>query len=100
MRLVSAKLKGAGATMGLAQTQINSRVAGVADADFGNYQYDGEYYGGYNDAAVENARRQRRQVALEQRAQSQEQALGILSSIAETRPKIRAEMVAKYKVEF
>jgi hypothetical protein len=97
---VSAKLKQAGATMGLAQTQINSRVAGVADPDFGNYDYNGGYDGGYNDAEVENARRQRRQVALEQRAQAQEQALGILSSIAESRPRIRADMVAKYKVEF
>jgi hypothetical protein len=98
--LVSGKLKQAGATMGLTQTQINSRVAGVADPDFGNYDYNGGYDGWYNDAQVENARRQRRQVALEQRAQGQEQALGILSSIADSRTKIRLEMVTKYKVEF
>ena len=98
--MVGSKLKQAGAVMGVGQTQVNARVAGVADPDFGNYDYDGGYDGGYNDAAVENARRQRRQAGLEQRAQSQENALGILSAIAESRPRIRAEMVAKYKVEF
>ena len=98
--MVSLKLKQTGAVMGVAQTQVNSRVAGVMDADFGNYDYDGGYDSGYNSAAVENVRRQRRQVALEQRAQAQEHALGILNSIGETRPKIRTEMVAKYKVEF
>jgi hypothetical protein len=100
--LVSTKLKQAGAVMGVAQTQINSRVAGVADPDFGGSYYDnnGYYVNNYNSTAVENANRQRRQAALEQRGQAQAQALQIIGSIAETRPQIRAAMTNKYKVEF
>jgi hypothetical protein len=100
--IVSGKLKQAAGVMGVGQTQINSRVAGVADPDYGGYYYDynGYYVNNYNATAVENAKRQRRQVALEQRGQAQQQALEVVNSIAEMRPKIRAEMVAKYKVEF
>jgi hypothetical protein len=100
--LVGTKLKQAGGVMGVAQTQINSRVAGVMDPDYGGSYYDsnGYYVNNYNSAAAENANRQRRQVALEQRGQAQAQALEIVNSVAATRPKIRAEMVAKYKVEF
>ena len=38
--------------------------------------------------------------AAEQKAQGHQQALAILNQIAETRPQIRSDMVAKYKVEF
>lgn len=100
--MVGGKLKQAAAVMGVAQTQINSRVAGVMNPDYGESYYDvnGYYVSNYDSAGNENARRQRRQVALEQRGQAQAQALTIMTSVAETRPKIRAEMVAKYKVEF
>ena len=100
--LVGTKLKQAAAVMGVAQTQINSRVAGVQDPSYGGSYYDnnGYYVNNYDSVAVENANRQRRQVALEQRGQAQQQALTIVNSIAETRPKIRAEMTNKYKVEF
>lgn len=101
--MVGAKLKQAGGIAGVGQTQMNARVAGVQDPDFGSYGYDSNGYywsSGYNDAQVENARRQRRQVALEQKAQAQEQVMTVLAAIAETRPKIRAQMVEKYRVEF
>jgi hypothetical protein len=100
--LVNAKLKQAGATLGVAQTQINSRVAGVMNPDYGGSYYDnnGYYVSNYNSAAADNANRQRRQAGLEQRAQAQTQAMTIVNSIAETRPQIRAAMTAKYKVEF
>lgn len=100
--LVGTKLKQAAGVMGVAQTQINARVAGVQDPEYGGSYYDnnGYYVNNYDSSAVENANRQRRQVALEQRGQAQQQALTIINSITETRPKIRAEMVNKYKVEF
>jgi hypothetical protein len=100
--MVTLKLKQAGGTMAVAQTQMNARVAGVMDPGYSNYSYDS--YGNYTSSAstpdIENAKRQRRQVALEQRAQAQEQAMRVISEIAETRPAIRAAMVEKYKVEF
>jgi hypothetical protein len=100
--MVGMKLKQGAAVMGVSQTQINSRVAGVMDPSYGDSSYDnnGYYVSNYDSVGAENARRQRRQVALEQRGQAQNQALTIVNAIAETRPKIRAEMVAKYKVEF
>jgi hypothetical protein len=106
---VSTKLKIAGGTMAVGQTQINSRVAGISDPTFGSYSYNssGDYYSsdhgsddGAQRAAYDNAKRQRRQAALEQRAQSQQQALQIISELAGTRTAIRAAMVEKYKVEF
>ena len=98
---VSLKLKQVGAGMVTAQTAINSRVAGVADPAYISYT-DNEGFSGtdIDRAATENAKQQRRQAALEQRAQAQEQATSILSEIAQTRPAIRAAMVEKYKVEF
>jgi len=100
--LVSAKLKQACAVMGIGQTQINSRVAGVMDPEYEGYYYDnnGYYVGNYDKAAHENANQQRRQVALEQRAQAQDQALQVLNELAPMRAKIRADMVAKYNIEF
>jgi hypothetical protein len=100
--MVGMTLKQGAAVMGVGQTQIDSRVAGVTDPDYGGSYYDvnGYYVSNYNATAAANANRQRRQVALEQRGQAQQQALTIIAPIAETRAKIRAEMVAKYKVEF
>ena len=101
--MVSTKLKQAAVVMGVGQTQMNARVAGVADPTYtSSMNYNGSTSDDVaaNRAARENANKQRRQAALEQKAQSQEQALGIVNEIAETRPKIRADMVAKYKVEF
>jgi hypothetical protein len=99
--MVSLKLKQVGAGMATAQTAINSRVAGVADPAYASYT-DNEGYSQstINQSEVENAKRQRRQVALEQRAQAQEAAVQILTEIAESRPAVRAAMVEKYKVEF
>jgi hypothetical protein len=99
--LVSTKLKEAGGLMAVTQTQINSKVAGVADYDAGgSWDSSGEYHSNYSATEADNARKQRRQAALEQKSQAQEKALGILQPIAESRPKIRAEMTAKYNVEF
>jgi hypothetical protein len=99
--MVSLKLKQVGAGMATAQTQINSRVAGVVDPAYASYTTnEGFTQLTINQNEVENVKRQRRQVALEQRAQAQEQAVQILTEVAESRPAIRAAMVEKYKVEF
>jgi hypothetical protein len=100
--LVSAKLKQACGVMGVGQTQINARVSGVMDPEYEGYYYDsnGYYVSNYDKAAHDNANQQRRQAALEQRAQAQEQALQIVNEIAPSRAKIRADMVAKYNIEF
>jgi hypothetical protein len=96
--LVSTRMKQAGSVLAVGQTQISSRVAGVADPTYAT-----GYYGdvnSYNNQQYDNAEKARRQVATEQRAASQDQAMKILNDIAETRNKIRADMVAKYKIEF
>jgi hypothetical protein len=100
--MVATKLKQAGASMALGQTQMNARVAGIADPAYSGYSYDneGNYRASMQPGEMENVKRQRRQAALEQKAQAQEQALQIINQIAETRPAIRAAMVEKYKVEF
>jgi hypothetical protein len=100
--MVSTKLKQAAAGMAIGQTQMNARVAGVQDPTYDAYYYDndGAYHSAARTGEWENAKRQRRQAALEQKAQAQEQALQIINQIAETRPAIRAAMVEKYKVEF
>jgi hypothetical protein len=99
--MVGSKLKEAGGVMGVAQTQMNSRINGVADYDAGgSWDSGGEYHSNYSATEAENTRKQRRQIALEQKGQAQEKALAIMQPIAETRPKIRAEMTAKYNVEF
>jgi hypothetical protein len=101
--MVSAKLKQACSVLGVGQTQMNARVAGVMDPEYSSYTYDNNGYytnDSANKTARENANKQRRQAALEQKAQAQEQALQIVNEIAETRPKIRADMVAKYNIEF
>jgi hypothetical protein len=98
---VSLKLKQVGAGMATAQTAINSRVAGVADPGYASYtDNEGNAVSDVDRVATENAKQQRRQAALEQRAQAQEQATRILEEIAQTRPAVRAAMVEKYKVEF
>jgi len=100
--MVSTKLKQAGGGLIVGQTQMNARVAGVADPAYSSYAYDneGNYATQQNRGDLENARRQRRQAALEQKAASQEQALRLINEITETRPAIRAAMVEKYKIEF
>jgi hypothetical protein len=102
---VSTKLKQAASVLGVGQTQMNARVAGVADPTYGSYSYDGDgnyssHDGSAQRAAYENARRQRRQASLEQKAQAQEQALQFVNEIAGTRTAVRAAMVEKYQVEF
>jgi len=100
--MVALKLKQAGGGMAMAQTQMNARVSGVMNPAYSDSYYDNEgtYHSAQNRADMENASRHRKQVALEQKAQAQEQALRVLNEIAETRPAIRAAMVEKYKVEF
>jgi hypothetical protein len=100
--MVSTRLKQAIASGAVGQTQVNARVAGVMDPGYTSYTYDneGNYQTDINRAEQENAKRQRRQASLEQKAQAQEQAMRIINEIAETRPKIRAAMVEKYQVEF
>ena len=99
--MVTTKLKEAAAILSVGQTQINSRVAGVKDPDYVTYTYDA--YGnasGVSNVSNENANKERRQVAQQQKAETYQQALVILNEIIGTTPKIRAEMVAKFKVEF
>ncbi len=97
--MVSTRLKQAGSVVAVGQTQMNARVAGVMDPTYASSD-DSYSNDPANRTARENANKERRQAALEQKAQSQEQALRIVNEIAETRPKIRADMVAKYKIEF
>jgi hypothetical protein len=101
--LVSSKLKQAGGVLAVGQTQINARVAGVADPEYSSYTYDNNGYyveDSANRTARENANKQRRQAALEQKAQAQDQAMQVIGEITDTRAKIRADMVAKYNIEF
>jgi hypothetical protein len=100
--MVSTRLKQAASGAAIGQTQMNARVAGIADPTYDTYTYDneGNYQSAVRTGEYENAKRQRRQASLEQKAQAQEQAMRIINEIAETRPKIRAAMVEKYKVEF
>jgi hypothetical protein len=100
--MVSTRLKQAIASGAVGQTQVNARVAGIADPGYTSYTYDneGNYQTDINRVEQENAKRQRRQASLEQKAQAQEQAMRIINEIAESRPKIRAAMVEKYQVEF
>lgn len=99
--LVGSKLKEAAGVMGVGQTQVNARVAGVADPDYGgSWDVNGRYQSNYSSTAADNARQQRRQAALEQKSQAQERALEIVNSVAGARSKVRAEMTDKYKVEF
>jgi hypothetical protein len=95
---VSSRMKQIGASATVTQTQINSRVAGVSDPGY-TYTWD-ETEDSVNRVNRENANKQRRQAALEQKAQAQEQATQILNDIAESRARIRLEMTNKYKVEF
>lgn len=100
--MVTSRLRQVGGIYISGQTQINARVAGVMDPGYSNYDYNGNSDSdrGLPDPQVENAKRQRRQAALEQKAQMQEQAINVLNEIAATRPQIRAQMTDKYKVEF
>lgn len=98
---VSTRLKQLAGTGAAGQTQIQARVAGVQSPEYGHYDTNGNYYWASHDAAaLENFKRQRRQAALEQKTQVQQQAMLILNEAAGSRQKIRAEMTAKYKVEF
>ena len=99
--MASAKLKQAAAGLAVGQVQINARVAGVKDPEYVIYTYDS--YGnvtGNTNVTQTNADKERRQLASQQKAQTYQQALSLLNEIAETTPKIRADMVAKYNVEF
>jgi hypothetical protein len=101
--MVSSRLKQAASAGAVGQTTMNARIAGTMDPGYGDYQtgdLGSNVDSSANRTARENYNKQRRQAALEQKAQIQEQALQILSDIADTRPKIRADMVAKYNVEF
>jgi hypothetical protein len=100
--MVSARLKQVVSVLSVGQNQVNARVAGVRDPEYTSYTYDsGGYVNGNNSGVLnDNARMERRQLASEQKAETYQQALIILNEIAETAPKIRADMVAKYNVEF
>jgi len=104
--MVSTKLKLAASTLSVGSIQIQSRVAGVMDPEYEAYDYGPGYSsksrGDTTSLGPEyyNTVRERQRVATEQKAQSAEQALRILTEIAETRPGIRAQMVQKYNVEF
>jgi hypothetical protein len=100
--MVSARLKQAVAVLSVGQNQINSRVAGVKDPEYVSYTYDQNGYVNGNNFSVvnDNAKMERRQLASQQKAETYQQALIILNEIAETTPKIRAEMVAKFNIEF
>jgi hypothetical protein len=97
--MTSVKLKQAGSVMGVTQVKMNARVSGVTDPTYESGYYD-DNADAQNRANRENAGKARRQVALEEKAKGQEQALQILNDIAVTRPKIRADMAAKYKLDF
>jgi hypothetical protein len=96
---VSVKLKQASGVLQVGQLQINSRVAGVKDPDYTQYTY-GEGGNASASNAMANTNRERRALAAQQQAESLEKALNIVNEIAGTTPRIRAEMVAKYNVEF
>jgi hypothetical protein len=100
--MVSTRLKQAVSVLSVGQNQINSRVAGVKDPEYTTYSYDRDGYATSSTGSVvtENSRNERRQAASQQKAETYQQALVILNDIAETAPKIRAEMVAKFNVEF
>ena len=100
--MVSAKLKQAAATLSVGQVQINARVAGVKDPDYVSYNYDqyGNAISSNSNVTNENANKERRQLASQQKAEIYQQALNILNEIGETTPRIRGDMVAKYNVEF
>ncbi len=99
--MVSTHIKQAAAVVGVGQVQINARVAGVKDPEYVIYTYDS--YGnvtGNTNVTNTNADKERRQLASQQRAETYQQAINILNKLAGTSAKIRAEMVAKYNVEF
>jgi hypothetical protein len=97
---VSSKLKqlaGAGAA---GQTQIQVRVAGVADPEYNLYDTEHYIYNGQERADAENHKRQQREAALQQKGAIQQEAVQILSETNGSRQKVRAEMTTKYNVEF
>jgi hypothetical protein len=100
--MVSTTLKQAAGGLAVGQTNMNARVAGIMDPTYSNYSYNEGtgYVSDVNRSEMENAKSQRRQAALEQRAVAQEQAIKLVSGITESRGKIRQLMVEKYKVEF
>jgi hypothetical protein len=110
--LVSSRLKQASASLNVNQAQANSRTAGVKNPDTrgrydsyggGNYDNNGNYHHDSNytsRAAYENSRMERRKVGQDQRSKGNAQALKILNDLSGERQKIRAEMTAKYGVEF
>jgi hypothetical protein len=102
---VSSKLKQLSGTGAAGQTQIQARVAGAYNPNYGGSYYDGN--GNYHWDQGRNDRenykeynRRRRQAGLEQKAVVSEQAVQILNEANGSRQKVRAEMTAKYNVEF
>lgn len=99
--MVTLKLKQAAATLSVGGMQTQARVAGVMNPEYTVYENWGTSGAPSTlDPAYTNTVRERQRVATEQKAQSADQALRILEEIGQTRPRIRAEMVQKYKVEF
>jgi hypothetical protein len=97
---VSSKLKQL-ATVGAAgQTQINARVAGIQNPEYGTYDTENYTWASHDSNLAKEYKRQRQQAALEQKTQIQEQAVQILNEANGARQKIRAEMTQKYNVEF
>jgi hypothetical protein len=95
---VSAALNEAGQVIAVGAEQAKARVAAISGPG-----------GGYNsDSAGEaqaradyrNAQRQRQQAAAEEKAKAAEAAGKVLNDVKSARAKVRADMVAKYNVEF
>jgi hypothetical protein len=100
--MCSAKLKQVAGNLSVGQVQINARVAGVKDPEYISYNYDqyGNPISTTSNVTIENANKERRQLASQQKAETYQQVLTILNEIAATTPPIRQAMVQKYNVEF
>ena len=72
----------------------------VKDPDYVAYSYDQYGNASVSSSVMDNANKERRQVSSEQKAQTYREALAILNEIVEATPKVRAEMVSKFNVEF
>jgi hypothetical protein len=101
----STKLKQVAGVASVGQLQVSASVAGAQAGyrPYGTYDYDdnGDYRANRaNRAEAEANRQQRRHAALEKRAQAQAAGLQILNELVDARAKVRADMTAKYKVEF
>jgi len=101
--MVTTKLKEVAAVAAVGYTQTTAEGAALQSGvvDTGAYTYDAN--GNFHSkipAEAEAIRQQRRQASQQQKATAQQQGLKILEEIPASRAKVRAEMTAKYKIEF